>query len=83
MNCTEASEDRCSARRIGQDGRKCILGCAIIIDLEITVCSGATSMNNALRDALVVETMDFLATDVILKKRRPRSAAVGGFEPVS
>jgi len=81
LDGAEPDEDGCLSRRVRQKRRICVLGSTIVKDSKGAVSSGATSMNDAFRDALVIETVDLFTSDLVLKQSGTGVLSVRHFQP--
>lgn len=50
----------------------------VFVGLEVTMGAGATGMNDALRDALMVKMRDLFTHDEVFQQRRPAGADLQG-----
>jgi hypothetical protein len=66
----EAYEHRCGPRGVGEDGGESVFGSSVVEDMEMSVSSGAASVDDAFGDTLMVESVNLLHGDLILEKSR-------------
>ena len=81
LNGREAYEHGRGSRGVGQNGGECVFGCSVVEDAETSVGSDTASMYDALRDTLVVESVNLLHGDLVLEKSRSCAFRVRGLQP--
>ena len=81
LNGRKANENGCGPRRVSEDGGESVFGCSVIEDMEASVSSGTASVDDALRDTLVVESVDLFHRDLILEKSGTCALGVRGLQP--
>jgi hypothetical protein len=68
-------------RGVGEDGSLGVLLGPIVVNLEDTVGTGTTSVDDTLGDALVIEAVDLFTADLVLEEIGAGSVAVDNSEP--
>ena len=77
----ETLEHGSGARSVGEDLCACVL-LQTLVHPESTKSTGATGMDDTLRDALMVEAVDLLAAHVVFQKLWAGVVLCGDLEPV-
>lgn len=81
LNCTKANKDWSAPRRVAEHAGGRVLRQLVVEDPKGPMGACTSSMHNTLRNALMVKPVDLLASDVVLKQRRPSGRPVRRLEP--
>jgi len=77
LDGAEADENGGGTTGICEDRRVGVFGRPVVKDLEVAVGSSPASVNNTLRDALMVKPCDLFPGDVVLQKCRADIGSIG------
>ena len=77
----EAHEHGCGPRRVGKDRGEGVLRSSVVEYTEVSVSSDTASVDDSFGDTLVVETMNLLHGDLVLKQSGPSAFLVRSLQP--